>query len=121
MRVDLQRLKAALESGRLTGRRRRHSDAPAVDAVVERDLTDDSPEVVRTQRNVVGQRRCRQLAAAILIGVAMSYYHLARPGADLPLQLPEGAVVTKARDTVEGFGYKDLGSRTGVTFVDRAR
>ena len=44
----------------------------------------------------------------------MSYYHLARPGADLPLQLPEGAVITKARDTVASFGYSDLGSRTDV-------
>ena len=40
------------------------------------------------------------VAAAIVLGVAMAYYHLARPGADLPLQLPKGAVLTKARDTV---------------------
>ena len=52
------------------------------------------------------------------LGVAMSYYHLARPGADLPLQLPEGAVITKARDTVESFGYSGLGSRTSVAFID---
>ena len=30
------------------------------------------------------------VAAVIVLGVAMAYYHLARPGADLPLQLPEG-------------------------------
>ena len=36
----------------------------------------------------------------------------------MPLQLPEGAVITKARDTVAGFGYSGLGSRTEVAFVD---
>jgi hypothetical protein len=58
------------------------------------------------------------VAAAILIGVAMSYYHLARPGADLPLQLPEGAVLTKARDTITGFGYSAAGTRTDTAFND---
>ena len=48
----------------------------------------------------------------------MSYYHLARPGADLPLALPEGAVLTKARDTVESFGYSGIGPRTSVAFID---
>jgi hypothetical protein len=115
LRVDLQRLKAALESGRLAAA---SADASrAVDAVVERDLTDDSPEVVALS-GVSWASTATAIAATVLIGVAMSYYHLARPGAELPLQLPEGAVLTKARDTVEGFGYKNLGSRTSVTFVD---
>src|SRR5688572_4959085 len=46
----------------------------------------------------------------------MSYYHQARPGADLPLQLPYGAVVTKARDAIAGFGYSNTGSRTDIEF-----
>jgi hypothetical protein len=113
MRVDLQRLKSALASGKL------HSAAadaaPAADAVVERELTDDSPEVVAR-----GSMSYWSLAlgavAAIVIGVAMAYYHAARPGADLPLQLPEGGVVTKARDAIQGFGYKDIGSLTDTDF-----
>jgi hypothetical protein len=115
MRVDLQRLKIALESGRLNAAA--EASAPAADAFVERELTDDSPEVVA----VGGVSRITlaiAAVAAILIAVAMSYYHVARPGADLPLLLPEGAVLTKARDTVASFGYSGLGSRTEVSFID---
>ena len=115
MRVDLQRLKIALESGRLGATA--DVAAPAADAVVERDLTDDSAEVVAVG-GVSWVTVAIGAVAAIVLGVAMSYYHLARPGADLPLQLPEGAVITKARDTVAGFGYSGLGSRTSVSFID---
>jgi hypothetical protein len=117
-RVDLQRLKSALASGRLaTAGLVGEAAAPGADAVVERELTDDSPEVVATSR-VSWITTAMATAATIVLAVAMSYYHLARPGADLPLQLPEGGVITKARDTIASFGYSGLGSRTSVTFVD---
>ncbi len=115
MRVDLQRLKLALESGRLGASA--DAAAPAADAIVERQLTEDSAEVVAVS-GVSRTTLAMAAAATIALGVAMSYYHLARPGADLPLELPEGAVITKARDTVAGFGYSGLGSRTRVSFVD---
>jgi hypothetical protein len=117
MRVDLLRLKSALESGRLTASTALADAGPGADAVVERALTDDSPEVVAAS-GVSWLTTALLATAAIVAGVAMSYYHLARPGADLPLQLPEGAVITKARDVIDGFGYSGLGSRTGTTFVD---
>ena len=116
LRVDLMRLKTALESGRLTAAR-----APAeavglgVDLPVERDLTDDSPEVVSLSR-VSWRTAAFAVAALSAVVAAMSYYHLARPGAELPLQLPEGAVVTKARDAVEGLGYSGWGARSEVEF-----
>jgi hypothetical protein len=118
MRVDLQRLKMALESGRLA-MSGASADAPRpdVDTFVERDLTDDSPEVIALS-GVSWTTAAAAVAAAILIAAGMSYYHLARPGAELPLQLPEGAVITKARDTVAAYGYKDLGPRTDAAFVD---
>ena len=100
LRVDLQRLKAALESGRLMTAA---SDAgPDANLVIERELTDDSTEVAAmsgVSRLTLGIG----VAAGIVLGVAMAYYHLARPGADLPLLLPKGAVLTKARDTVAEF------------------
>ena len=115
MRVDLQRLKAALEAGRL---KTATSDSGSdVNVVIERALTDDSPEVAA----VSGMSRVTVAigaAAAIVLAVAMSIYHLARPGADLPLQLPQGGVLTKARDTIQGFGYTNLGSRTDTSFVN---
>jgi Protein kinase domain len=116
LRVDLLRLKSALESGKLAASA---FAAPGVaaDVAIERELTDDSAEVVaisRVSRVTIGIGA----AAAILIGVAMSYYHLARPGADLPLTLPEGAVLTKARDTIQSFGYTATGQRTNVQFSD---
>ncbi len=118
LRVDLQRLKSALESGRLaTSNAQADAAGPAADAQIERELTDDSPEVIAVgsvSRAMIGF----VAAAVILIGVAASYYHLARPGADLPLELPEGAVVTKARDAVEGLGYSGLGTRTSAAFID---
>ena len=113
MRVDLQRLKAALESGRLTAAAT--ADAPATDVVVERTLTDDSPEVIAAGK-VSWLTLAMGATAAILAIAAMSYYSLARPGAELPLTLPEGAVITKARDTIESFGYRDMGSRTDTEF-----
>ena len=69
---------------------------PGADAhvVIERELTDDSTEVAAmsgVSRLTLGIG----VAAAIVLGVAMAYYHLARPGADLPLQLPKGGVLTQ--------------------------
>jgi len=115
MRVDLQRLKIALDAGRL---KTAASDAgPDANVVIERALTDDSPEVV-----AIGGMSWMTLAlgaaAAIVLAVAMSVYDLARPGADLPLQLPQGGVLTQARDTIQGFGYTNMGSRTGTSFID---
>jgi hypothetical protein len=114
LRVDLQRLKAALESGRLTVQTSA-IEAVAVDAPLERDLAADSPEIVALSglswRNAV-----LGVVAIATLAVAMSYYHQARPGADLPLQLPYGAVVTKARDTIAGFGYPNTGSRSDIEF-----
>jgi serine/threonine protein kinase len=114
LRVDLQRLKAALESGRMTGPLP-VADGPAVDSPLERHLTEDSPEVAS-----LGGLSWRTAAlGALAIGTltaAMSYYHQARPGADLPLQLPYGAVITKARDAIASFGYPNTGSRTDIDF-----
>jgi hypothetical protein len=114
LRVDLQRLKAALESGRLTAQTSA-LEGVAVDVPLERDLTADSPEIVSLSglswRNAV-----LGVVAIATLAVAMSYYHLARPGADLPLQVPYGAVVTKARDTIAGFGYPNTGSRSDIEF-----
>ena len=112
LRVDLQRLKAALESGRLTGQTS-VTEGPAVDAPLERDLTADSPEVVSLSGLSWRTAALGVVAIATLI-VAMSYYHQARPGAELPLQLPYGAVLTKARDTIATFGYPNTGSRTDI-------
>jgi hypothetical protein len=114
LRVDLQRLKAALESGRLTGAVA-VTEAAVVDLPLERDLTADSPEVAALSglswRNVaLGAVAIGSLAAAL------AYYHQARPGADLPLQLPYGAVVTKARDAIASFGYSNTGARTDIEF-----
>jgi hypothetical protein len=116
MRVDLQRLKSALESGRLAAGAA-DTAAPAADVVVERELTEDSPEVAAIS-GLSRMTMATAAVAAIVMGVAMSFYHLARPGADLPLLLPEGGVITKARDAVESFGYSATGSRTNATFVD---
>ena len=115
LRVDLQRLKSALESGRLTASAT--TVGAAVDVEIERQLTEDSPEVAAVS-GVSWITAALAGAGAIVFGVAMAYYYLARPGADLPLTLPQGAVLTKARDTVESFGYSGLGSRTNVTFID---
>jgi hypothetical protein len=115
LRVDLQRLKSALESGRLTAAA--SVDTATADKEIERELTDDSPEVVAVS-GLSWVTGAVAVTAAILLGVAMSYYHLARPGADLPLALPEGGVITKARDVIQEFGYTDLGSRTDTDFDD---
>lgn len=115
MRVDLQRLKSALESGKLQSTAA--DAAPAADAVVERELTDDSPEVVLAG-NVSWLSLASGVVAAIVAAVAMSFYAEGRPGADLPLQLPEGGVVTKARDAIQSFGYKDIGSNTNTEFAN---
>ena len=71
LRVDLQRLKSALESGRLDERRRRDA-GPDADVVIERELTDDSPEVVAVS-GVSRLTLAIGVAAAIVLGVAMSY------------------------------------------------
>jgi serine/threonine protein kinase len=114
LRVDLLRLKAALESGRLT------SPVPdtggaAVDAPLERDLTDDSPEVASISR-LSWISAGLGAVAIVTLTAAMSYYHRARPGADLPLQLPYGAAITKARDAIASFGYSNAGSKTDIEF-----
>jgi hypothetical protein len=116
LRVDLQRLKSALEAGRLSAAASADA-AKAADVEIERELTEDSPEVAAVS-GVSWMTAALAAAGAIVFGVAMAYYYLARPGADLPLTLPEGAVLTKARDAVESFGYSGLGSRTSVTFID---
>ena len=114
LRVDLQRLKAALESGRLTNPVPVTGGA-AVDAPLERDLTDDSPEVVSVSR-LSWISAGLGAVAIVTLTAAMSYYHQARPGADLPLQLPYGAVITKARDAIASFGYPNAGSKTDIEF-----
>ena len=114
LRVDLQRLKAALESGRLTDPVP-VTDGAAVDAPLERDLTDDSPEVVSVSR-LSWISAGLGAVAIVTLTAAMSYYHRARPGADLPLQLPYGAVITKARDAIASFGYSNAGSKTDIEF-----
>ena len=43
-------------------------------------------------------------------------YDRARPGAEIPLQLPEGAAATKARDAVQSLGYTFSGSQQDVEF-----
>jgi hypothetical protein len=114
LRVDLQRLKAALEAGRLTGPVPA-TDGVTVDAPLERDLTDDSPEVV-SLGGLSWISAALGAVAIVTLTAAMSYYHQARPGAELPLQLPYGAVVTKARDAIASFGYSNTGSRTNIEF-----
>ena len=114
LRVDLQRLKAALESGRLTGQVTL-AETATVDAPVERDLTAESPEVVSLS-GLSWRTAALGIVAAGTLAAAMSCYHLARPGADLPLQLPYGAVITKARDAIAGFGYPNTGPRTDIEF-----
>jgi hypothetical protein len=116
LRVDLQRLKNALESGKLASAAGAVT-APAADAVFERALTDDSPEVAPLGR-VTWTTAALGGAAVALLVAAMSYYHLARPGAELPLQLPEGAAVTKARDVIQLMGYQAGGTRTDTEFGD---
>jgi hypothetical protein len=115
LRVDLQRLKTALEAGRLTTA----ATETGADAniVIERALTDDSPEVA-AMSGISRLTLAIGAVAAVLLGVAMSIYQIARPGAELPLQLPRGGVLVKARDTVESFGYSNPGSRSDTSFID---
>jgi hypothetical protein len=91
------------------------TEGAAVDVPLERDLTADSPEVVSLS-GLSWRNAALGAVAIVTLVVAMSYYHQARPGADLPLQLPYGAVVTKARDAIAGFGYPNTGSRTDIEF-----
>ena len=72
LRVDLQRLKAALESGRLTNPVPVTGGA-AVDAPLERDLTDDSPEVVSVSR-LSWISAGLGAVAIVTLTAAMSYY-----------------------------------------------
>lgn len=115
LRVDLQRLKTALEAGRLTTAATESGPDPNI--VIERALTDHSPEVV-AMSGISRLTLVTGAIAAIVLGVAMSFYHLARPGADLPLQLPRGGVLTQARDTVKNFGYSNPGPRSDTSFID---
>ena len=119
LRVDLQRLKSALESGGSTSAARRCRRRLPMSSI-ERELTEDSPEVAAVS-GVSWMTLAVAVAAAIVFGVAMSYYHLARPGADLPLQLPEGGVLTKARDTIQSFGYSGYGLAHERRFHQRRR
>ena len=72
--------------------------------------TEDSPEVEALARlswvtavfAAAGAGRARSSRCRITTSP--------RPGADLPLQLPEGAVLTKARDAIESLGYSGLGT-----------
>ena len=109
LRVDLQRLKSALESGRLAARARKRMAAPAADAEIERELTDDSPEVVAVS-GVSRMTIALAAAAAIVLGVAMSVLPpraaRRRPAA---ASCRKARCITKARDTVESFGYSAAG------------
>ena len=76
LRVDLQRLKAALESGRMTGPVA-VTEGAVVDAPLERHLTDDSPEVV-----ALGGLSWRSAAlGALAIGIVDRGDVLLPPGA----------------------------------------
>jgi hypothetical protein len=116
LRVDLLRLKTALASGRLGGATAMvDGSARAVDEPLELDLSEDSPRV-RALSGLSWATVPFAAAAAAALIAALSSYHLARPGADLPLQLPEGAVLTKARDAVESLGYTAAGPRNSTGF-----
>jgi hypothetical protein len=115
LRVDLMRLKTGLESGRLASAAPADSTAAVVDAPIERELSHDSPEVVALSQWSWATAGAAAVAVAAFVA-AVSYYHAARPGAEVPLQLPEGAAVTKARDVIESFGYSASGSRTNTEF-----
>jgi hypothetical protein len=116
LRVDLHRLKSALESGKLEASAG-SIGGPAADGEIERELTDDSPEVA-TVSGISWITAAIAAVAALALGAGMAFYDRARPGSDLPLQLPQGAVITKARDAVTSFGYANMGARTSTTFID---
>jgi len=115
LRVDLVRLKAALESGRIAETSSASLFAPLVDQPLDVELTDDSV-AVRAVSGMSWATVVMAVVAAASITAAISVYHLARPGADLPLQVPEGAVLTKARDAIESVGYTGWGPRHAMEF-----
>ena len=101
------RLRTALESGRLTGTDGGHRSKarPRWTQPLERALTDDSPEVVAVGR--VSWKDCRLRGSRRIRGSDRRLVHLrpgARPGANLPLQLPEGAVLTQVTRRNRGLG-----------------
>ena len=115
LRVDLMRLKAAIESGRVSETAAAGAqDAPA-DQPIALELTDDSAQV-----QAVGALSRVSLALAVVSAAALiaaaAWYSQARPGADLPLQIPQGAVLTKARDAIISLGHSGWGSRQAVEF-----
>jgi hypothetical protein len=115
LRVDLQRLKNAIESGRLLEGGAAMDLAAPVDHPLEVELTEESAPV-----QALGALRRGTYAfaavAVIAIVAAMWLYDRSRPGADIPLQLPEGAAATKARDAVQSLGYSFSGSQQDVEF-----
>ena len=116
LRVDLQRLKNAIDSGRLIEGAIAEAIEPRLDdQPLEVELTDDSAPV---QALSALTRGTYVLAAVALVAIAAALfaYDRARPGADLPLQLPEGAAATKARDAVQSLGYAFSGSQQDVDF-----
>ena len=100
LRVDLQRLKAAIEcclTGKLLVYLGRRGGCAA------RTRPDGRQPGGRLTQRTPWRNAALGAVAIATLAAAMSYYHQARPGADLPLQLPYGAVVTKARDAIAGF------------------
>jgi hypothetical protein len=115
LRVDLIRLKAAIESGRLAEAAPAGAALPPVDQPLEVELTDDSAHV-HAVSTVSRATIAFGVVAAVALLAAMYAYPLARPGADLPLLVPKGAVVTKARDALKSLGYTNWGPRQDTEF-----
>ena len=116
LRVDLLRLKSAIESGRVAEASAAGAlDAPVVDQPIEVELTDDSPQV-RAISTLSMRTAAIGIAAMIALIGTFFIYHRARPGSTLPLHLPKGAVITKARDALATLGYTNPGSRHAINF-----
>jgi hypothetical protein len=116
LRVDLLRLKAAIDAGRLGDFSAATQAAqPIGDQPIEIALTADSAPV-----------RAIGVASPVTIGLAavglvtlvaaLVLYDRGHLGADLPLQVPEGAVLTKARDAALSLGYPALPARSETQF-----
>ena len=112
LRVDLQRLKNAIESGRLI---EASESAPIVDQPLAVELTEDSAPVLALGALSRGTMVFAAIAIAAVIAGAM-FYDRSRVGTELPLQLPEGAAPTKARDVVQSMGYTYAGSSQKTDF-----
>ncbi len=115
LRVDLLRLKAAVESGRVADAAAAAVPVGDVDQPLEISLADDSPQV-RAVSGVSRRSAVLAAAAAAALVAAVVLYGRARPGADLPVELPRGAVATKARDAAERLGYPAWGPRHAIDF-----